>query len=104
MGACTYDRFRDVVGEPRGVEYTHVFRSQAGYIQLLMFRALVGARGRVLGPVLLSLGPSLLNYGPSLLSLGPSLLNYGPVLLNLGPVLHCFWTSHMPHVYTPSGP
>ena len=29
-GTCTYDRFESPVGEPRGVEYTHVSGSRAG--------------------------------------------------------------------------
>ena len=31
-GACAYDRFRHLVGEPRGVEYTAVFRVPYGIL------------------------------------------------------------------------
>ena len=44
-------RFWRSVGEPRGVEHTAVSGSQAGYIQLLVVRPLVGARGRVMDHV-----------------------------------------------------
>ena len=33
-GTCTYDRFEDHVGEPRGVEHSHVPGPGTGYIQL----------------------------------------------------------------------
>ena len=33
-GACTYDRFWDRVGEPRGVEHSLNLGSRTGYIQL----------------------------------------------------------------------
>ena len=36
-GTCTYDRFWDVVGEPRGVEHSPLFRVPAGLYSILRF-------------------------------------------------------------------
>ena len=71
----TYGRFWRSVGEPRGVEHMPVSGSQAGYIQLLVVWPLVGARGRVIDRVLLSLVHVLLNIDHVLLSLVHVLLN-----------------------------
>ena len=82
LRTCTYDRFRPVLGEPRGVEYSAVSGSQTGLYCIYRFtRPFDWVLDRYLH-VLLSLVPVL---GPVLLSLVPVL---GPVLLSLGPVLH----------------
>ena len=36
-GTCTYDRFGQYVGEPRGVEHSPYLGSRTGYIQLFSF-------------------------------------------------------------------
>ena len=49
-GTCTYDRFQDLVGEPRGVRTQPVFRVPGWFILVLRFR-------RPFDWVLLSSGP-----------------------------------------------
>ena len=93
------------VGEPRGVEYRGHMGPRERSGPIWHPRALVGARGRVIAPVLLSLVLSLLSLVPVLLSLVLSLLNLGPVLLNLGPRIDLRLTSHMPqHLVGPRNP
>ena len=100
-GTCTYDSFEHVVGEPRGVEHSRVFRVPGWFILLLRF-----ARpfDWVLTSILLSLGPVLLSLTSILLSLGPVLLNYGPILLSLGPVLLNYGSLLLLVLYTRLGP
>ena len=77
-GACTYGRFWNTVGEPRGVEYKGV---------LALFGTVLALFSLCLALVWHCFTSVLLNLVPVLLVLGPVLLNLVHVLLVLGPVL-----------------
>ena len=70
-GTCTYDRFWDVLGEPRGLEHTAVSGSRTGLLRFIDFARPYDWIIDCFMTVLLSYGPRLLSYGPRLLSYGP---------------------------------
>ena len=94
LGSCTYGRFWDGLGEPRGVEYRPVSGSRDWFIQYLRFTRPFDWIIDCFRPVLLSYGPVLLSYGTRFTELWT---RFTELTSELTSVLTSVLTSHMPH-------